>query len=181
MLDWRVPGYRMLRELRTGTVLARHEASGHPVLLRYHPPGPEAALATRRTEARSLADITSPHVAQLYEHIEVALPPHAEAAVGAVGRRRRVLATRLRYRDHERGHRDSGGTSGSPRASEHRELRPENGRGRPAAVEHGAPRADRDHAGIEAERVWSGAVAVKWDGRRIPAARVSAELVPAAS
>ncbi|MBX6724268.1 MAG: hypothetical protein IRY92_13710, partial [Dactylosporangium sp.] len=84
MLDWRVPGYRPLRELRPGTVLARHEASGHPVLLRYHPPGPEPALAARRSAARALAGLASPHIASLYEHIEVALPGQPADAVGAV-------------------------------------------------------------------------------------------------
>lgn len=84
MLHWRVPGYRPLRELRPGTVLARHEASGHPVLLRYHPPGPESALAARRADARALAGLASPHIASFYEHVEVALPGESAGAVGAV-------------------------------------------------------------------------------------------------
>jgi serine/threonine-protein kinase len=84
VLDWRVPGYRPLRELRPGTVLARHEASGHPVLLRYHPPSPEPEVAARRAEARALAGLASPHIASLYEHIEVALPGQPADAVGAV-------------------------------------------------------------------------------------------------
>jgi serine/threonine-protein kinase len=84
VLDWRVPGYRPLRELRPGTVLAHHEASGHPVLLRYHPPGPEPALAARRADARALAGLASPHIASLYEHIEVVLPGQPADAVGAV-------------------------------------------------------------------------------------------------
>ena len=96
MLDWRVPGYRSLRELRAGTVLAEHEASGHRVLLRYHQPGPEAVLTTRRAEARALAGIDSPHIAPLYEHIEVALPGHAEAAVGAVTVRQFVAGASVR-------------------------------------------------------------------------------------
>ena len=85
MLDWRVPGYRRLRELRAGTVLAGHEASGHLVLLRYHPPASEASVAARRAEAQALAGVSSPHVASLYEHIELALPPQAPGEVGAVG------------------------------------------------------------------------------------------------
>jgi eukaryotic-like serine/threonine-protein kinase len=114
VLDWRVPGYRGIRDLRQGTVLARHEASGHPVLLRYHPPAPEPVVTARRTEAHTLASLASPHIAQFYEHIEVALPPrigpadpggppdripgadHAEAAVGAVTVREYVAGASVR-------------------------------------------------------------------------------------
>lgn len=96
MLDWRVPGYRVLRELRRGSVVGRHEASGHPVLLRYHPPGPEEALTARRAEARTLAGLTSPHIAHLYEHIEFALPGPPEAAVGAVTVREYVEGASVR-------------------------------------------------------------------------------------
>ena len=96
MLDWRVPGYRPLRELRPGTVLARHEASGHPVLLRYHSPGPEPVVAARRSEARALAGLASPHIASLYEHIEVTLPGQPADAVGAVTVREYVEGASVR-------------------------------------------------------------------------------------
>lgn len=84
MLDWRVPGYRTVRELRSPdasgrSVLAVHEASGLPVALRYHA-APDAAPDTAterfdalRADARALAGVTSPHIAPLYEHIEVVL------------------------------------------------------------------------------------------------------------
>jgi hypothetical protein len=76
VLDWRVPGYRTVRELRSPdasgrSVLAVHEASGLPVALRYHA-APERFDALR-ADARALAGVASPHIAPLYEHIEVVL------------------------------------------------------------------------------------------------------------
>jgi serine/threonine-protein kinase len=82
VLDWRVPGYRTVRDLaprgRTGrSVLALHEASGLPVVVRYHAPSADrdapAQLAALRADARALAGVCSPHIAPLYEHIEVVL------------------------------------------------------------------------------------------------------------
>jgi len=76
VLDWRVPGYRTVRELRAPdaarrSVLAVHEASGLPVALRYHA-APERFDALR-ADARALVGVSSPHIAPLYEHIEVVL------------------------------------------------------------------------------------------------------------
>ncbi len=74
VLEWRVPGYRTVRDLRPRdsqgrSVLAVHEASGLPVALRYHAACSEAL----REGARALAGVSSPHIATLYEHIEVVL------------------------------------------------------------------------------------------------------------
>jgi serine/threonine protein kinase len=52
-------------------VLAVHEASGLPVALRYHA-APERFEALR-ADARALVEVRSPHIAALYEHIEVVL------------------------------------------------------------------------------------------------------------
>lgn len=81
MQEWSVPGYRIVRDLRPHagpgrSVLALHEASGLPVTLRFHDE-PEQRL---RSDAQALAGITSPHVAPLYEHVEVMLDGHAGAA-----------------------------------------------------------------------------------------------------
>lgn len=83
MLDWTVPGYRAVRELRRGTsatglgertVLGTHLATGLPVLLR-HLDGtlPEADLDARRADARLLAAVRDAHVAHLYEWVETDL------------------------------------------------------------------------------------------------------------
>jgi serine/threonine-protein kinase len=66
-------------------VLALHEASGLAVALRYHcapadgEPGAERFDALR-VDARALCGVTSPHVAALYEHIEVVLDGRFGAA-----------------------------------------------------------------------------------------------------
>jgi len=80
VLDWTVPGYRTDRELRPAaadgaghTVRAIHEASGLRVTLRFHAPAPDEVVAARRAEAHALAGVRSPHVAQLYEHVEACL------------------------------------------------------------------------------------------------------------
>jgi serine/threonine-protein kinase len=103
VLDWRVPGYRAVRELRPlGTsgrsVLAVHEASGLPVTLRYHAPQPTSD--GWRAHARALAGVVSPHVAPLYEYIEVTLPEQVGVAtvreyVPGASVRRLVSASRL--------------------------------------------------------------------------------------
>ena len=77
MYTWTVPGYTDVRELgRTGsgrTVLATHVATGAAVTIRYladdlrrH----EGYLAGYRAGARVVADIESPHIAEMYEYVE---------------------------------------------------------------------------------------------------------------
>ncbi len=75
MLDWRVPGYRTVRELRPlgpsdRSVLAVHEASGLPTTVRYHAPEPTEVADARRAHVRTLADVRCPHIAALYEYVE---------------------------------------------------------------------------------------------------------------
>lgn len=75
MGDWRVPGYRELRELGAGAqgrvVLALHEESGTPVAIKYLSARADgAALAALRREAGMLARVESPHVARLYRLVE---------------------------------------------------------------------------------------------------------------
>lgn len=77
--QWVVPGYRHERELGSGAsgrvVLARHEATGTPVAIKYlirtlnSEPDFRAAY---RAEARLLAELESPHVTRLYEYVESA-------------------------------------------------------------------------------------------------------------
>ncbi|MDH6108879.1 hypothetical protein P3T36_002241 [Kitasatospora sp. MAP12-15] len=70
---WELPGYVHDRELGAGAsgrvVLARHEATGTPVAIKYL----SQAVAGReafRAEAALLGDLRSPYVAQLYEYVE---------------------------------------------------------------------------------------------------------------
>jgi serine/threonine-protein kinase len=80
VLDWTVPGYRGVRELRRGTatgglaertVLGIHTATGLTVLLRYVDGTlPEGQLLARREDSRRLVAVRSAHVAGLYEWVE---------------------------------------------------------------------------------------------------------------
>ena len=74
---WSVPGYTTLKVLGSGgfgdVVLARHDASGTPVAIKYL--RPDLLSDTRftemfRGEAAVLASIDDPHVVKLYEYIE---------------------------------------------------------------------------------------------------------------
>jgi tRNA A-37 threonylcarbamoyl transferase component Bud32 len=77
--DWVVPGYRHDRDLGSGAsgrvVLARHEATGTAVAIKYlirtlhSEPDFRAAY---RAEARLLGELQSPHVTRLYEYVESA-------------------------------------------------------------------------------------------------------------
>ncbi|GAB1824068.1 serine/threonine-protein kinase [Herbidospora sp. RD11066] len=75
---WRVPGYTELRELGTGAagqvVLARHDADGTPVAIKYLSPELLADpnfIARFRHEARLLALMDrNPHAARFYEYVE---------------------------------------------------------------------------------------------------------------
>lgn len=73
--EWRVDGFAEVRELGAGAqgrvVLARHEASGTPVAIKYLPAGADEAERERlRHEARMLGQANSPHVARLFRLIE---------------------------------------------------------------------------------------------------------------
>ncbi|KKZ73493.1 hypothetical protein VO63_12525 [Streptomyces showdoensis] len=74
---WAVPGYVAVRTLGQGAggrvVLARHEATGVPVAIKYlsgrlH--GDRAFLARFRAEARLLGELRHPCVVRLYEYVE---------------------------------------------------------------------------------------------------------------
>lgn len=74
---WGVPGYAAVRTLGQGAggrvVLARHEATGVPVAVKYlsdrlH--GDQGFLARFRAEARLLGELRHPCVVRLYEYVE---------------------------------------------------------------------------------------------------------------
>jgi eukaryotic-like serine/threonine-protein kinase len=74
---WSVPGYTALKVLGSGgfgdVVLARHDASGTPVAIKYLRPNLLSDSRFRemfRGEAAMLASIDDPHVVQLYEYVE---------------------------------------------------------------------------------------------------------------
>ncbi|MEV8094472.1 serine/threonine-protein kinase [Kitasatospora sp. NPDC085879] len=70
---WELPGYTHERELGAGAagrvVLARHDATGMPVAVKYLN-GEHADHENFRTEAELLAGLDSPHVTRLYEYVE---------------------------------------------------------------------------------------------------------------
>ncbi|WP_137991670.1 serine/threonine-protein kinase [Streptomyces vilmorinianum] len=77
---WAVPGYAAVRTLGEGAggrvVLARHEATGAPVAIKYlserlH--ADQEFLARFRAEARLLGDLRHPCVVRLYEYVEARL------------------------------------------------------------------------------------------------------------
>ena len=75
MNGWHVDGYTEVRELGRGgqgrVVLARNDASGAPVAIKYLAGGADEADRERmRHEARMLARADSPHVARLYRLVE---------------------------------------------------------------------------------------------------------------
>ncbi|SEG06619.1 serine/threonine protein kinase [Thermomonospora echinospora] len=75
MQQWRVSGFREVRELGHGgqgrVVLAVHEESGAPVAIKYLPAqADDEARSGFRHEARMLGQVTSPHVARLYRLVE---------------------------------------------------------------------------------------------------------------
>ena len=72
-----VPGYEEVRELGRGAsgrvVLATHSATGTQVAIKYLANNlrrDEDFLRDFRAEARLLAEVSSPHVAPLYEYVE---------------------------------------------------------------------------------------------------------------
>ncbi len=77
MAEWKVPGYTELKELGSGgfgsVVLARHDASGTPVAIKYLRADlladPEFARMFR-AEAEVLASLDDANVVRLYEYIE---------------------------------------------------------------------------------------------------------------
>ncbi|MFD0900734.1 serine/threonine-protein kinase [Actinomadura sediminis] len=98
---WSLPGYVEVAELGAGAqgqvVLARHEAGGIPVAIKYLAPALLADAAARdtfRREADVLRRVTDPHVAQLLYYVE--WPEGAAIIMEAVPGRslRRVLDER---------------------------------------------------------------------------------------
>src|SRR5580704_7235647 len=77
MPEWKIPGYTELKALGSGgfgdVVLARHDASGTLVAIKYLRPNlrsdPEFA-GLFRAEAGVLAAMDDPHVVRLYEYVE---------------------------------------------------------------------------------------------------------------
>jgi hypothetical protein len=74
---WVVPGYTELKELGSGgfgaVVLARHDATGTPVAIKYLRPdmtGDPQVTELFRSEAVTLASLDDPHVTRLYEYVE---------------------------------------------------------------------------------------------------------------
>ncbi|MDL4772158.1 serine/threonine-protein kinase [Actinomadura xylanilytica] len=74
---WHLPGFTELGELGTGSqgrvVLARHEAGGGQVAIKYLAPdllGDTFARDTFRSEAALLTRVVDPNVARLYEYVE---------------------------------------------------------------------------------------------------------------
>ena len=77
MSEWTVPGYTEIKSLGTGgfgaVVLARHDATGTPVAVKYLRAGLLADpgfLDLFRAEAGTLASLDDPHVVRLYEYVE---------------------------------------------------------------------------------------------------------------
>ncbi|MQY06021.1 serine/threonine-protein kinase [Actinomadura macrotermitis] len=75
MTDWRISGFTEMKRLGAGAqghvALARHDASGALVAVKYLPAGAsEEERARMRHEARMLAQVDSPHVARLYRMVE---------------------------------------------------------------------------------------------------------------
>jgi serine/threonine protein kinase len=74
---WQIEGFTEVRELGSGAqgrvVLARHDASGTPVAVKYLAVGADAGRRARlRHEAAMLAKADSAHVARLYQLVETA-------------------------------------------------------------------------------------------------------------
>ena len=79
MSEWAVPGYTELKQLGAGgfgsVVLARHDATGTPVAIKYLLPQAQQdpdSSAMFRAEAESLSTLDDPHVVRLYEYVESA-------------------------------------------------------------------------------------------------------------
>ncbi|REE95104.1 serine/threonine-protein kinase [Thermomonospora umbrina] len=75
MAEWRISGFREIRELGSGgqgrVVLAAHERSGEPVAIKYLTArAVEGSRERLRHEARMLGQVDSPHVARLYRLVE---------------------------------------------------------------------------------------------------------------
>jgi hypothetical protein len=72
--DWTLPGYTQLTLLGEGgfgrVVLARHDASGRVVAIKYLHSTDEPSRAQFRHEAAILRRVVSPHVARLYDFVE---------------------------------------------------------------------------------------------------------------
>jgi len=77
MTGWTVPGYTEIKALGAGgfgaVVLARHDATGTPVAIKFLRPdllADQGFAAMFRTEAVTLGAVDSPYVVRLYEYVE---------------------------------------------------------------------------------------------------------------
>ena len=77
MTSWQLAGFTEERELGSGgsgrVVLARHEATGNEVAIKYLAEwlaSDAAHLAGFRTEAQLMAGLVDPHLVTLYEYVE---------------------------------------------------------------------------------------------------------------
>ncbi|GAA3943743.1 hypothetical protein GCM10023085_27100 [Actinomadura viridis] len=74
MNEWRIDGFREVRELGAGAqgrvVLARHQTAGTPVAIKYLFRGSPEELERLRHEAVLLGRVSDPHVARLYRLVE---------------------------------------------------------------------------------------------------------------
>src|SRR5580692_3512791 len=77
MSGWTVPGYTELKALGAGgfgaVVLARHDATGTPVAIKFLRPNllaDQGFAAMFRAEAVTLGAVDSPYVVRLYEYVE---------------------------------------------------------------------------------------------------------------
>ena len=84
MAEWEVPGYTRLKALGSGgfgqVVLARHDASGVPVAIKYLRRNlladPEF-VEMFRAEAAVLGSLEDPHLVRLYEYVEAPRAPRS--------------------------------------------------------------------------------------------------------
>ena len=100
MDDWSLPGYETLRELGRGgfgrVVLARHEASGTHVAVKYLTVPDDAFRTEFRAEAGILRGLADPHVVRLFDYVE--MPQGSAIVMEAID----GVSLRDLLREHER-------------------------------------------------------------------------------
>ena len=100
MDDWSLPGYETLRELGRGgfgrVVLARHEASGTHVAVKYLTVPDDGFRTEFRAEAGILRGLADPHVVRLFDYVE--MPQGSAIVMEAID----GVSLRDLLREHER-------------------------------------------------------------------------------